>query len=153
MEKKTVKIREDLHKIVSKIRFEEVGNSKYKRMACCVHLFDGRIVEFRDKDNLYNLLLSFVEAGDKDIVVSVKLVEEERKASSVFAFDFEEDEKDINSNTYICVLYTLANGQIMRLFPAEKYGRQLIDNKYKQFKNIELENLKKIKEQKSLETK
>ena len=130
-----VKIRKDINDIVSKIKFEEVGRKDYKRIVCNVTLFTGKVLEFKDKDNIYDLLVSYVEAGEKDIVKSVRLVEEERKIDSALSFDFEEDEEDIKSNTYLCVLYELKDGRNLRLFPANKFVRQIIDNYYKKFKD------------------
>lgn len=134
-----VKIRKDLNDIVSKIKFEEVGRKDYKRIVCSVTLFTGKVLEFKDKDNVYDLLVSFVEAGEKDILKSVELVEEERKIDSALSFDFEEDEKDVKSKTYICVLYTLKDNRTFRLFPANKFVRQIIDNYYKKYKDEQKE--------------
>ena len=140
-----VKIRKDLNDIVSKIKFEEVGRNSFKRVVCNVTLFTGKVLEFKDKDNIYDLFVSYVEAGKKDIVKSATLVEEERKGSTL-SFDFEEDEEDVKSNTYICVLYELTNGRTYRLFPANKFVRQIIDNYYKKFKAEQKEKAAQAKQ-------
>lgn len=131
-----IKVREDLNKMVSQIKFEEVGTAKYPRKACMVTLWTGKKIEFADKNGeLYDYLLSFVDTGKEKPVKSVCLCEEVKKDASL---DFGEG-NDENSKTYICVKYTLNSGATFRLFPAKKFGSGIIINYYDAFKKQQVE--------------
>lgn len=141
-----VKIREDLNKIISKVRFEEVGSKNYKRMACIATIDpnlskSGKTIEFREKDNagLFDLLVSYYEMGEKDPVESVKLVEDFKKNLKSQSF-LSDDEEDDSSELYISLLYTLKDGSKFRLFPARgRIDKGIINNYYAKMKALQEE--------------
>ena len=59
------KVREDLNDMVKSIKFFHDKTNFGFRSGCNVTLFNGKVVEFRDNENLYDLFASYVEKGEK----------------------------------------------------------------------------------------
>ena len=117
------KIREDLNSIVSDIKFKSNKTNYGIRNVCNVILFNDKVIEFRDTDNLYELFQSYVDIGETDFIKSKELVEEYKKNA----------EGEIEG-TYICVKYTLKDGSVYRLFATKCNSNKMIDNYYKFYK-------------------
>ncbi len=117
------KIREDLNSIVSDIKFKSNKTNYGIRNVCNVILFNDKVIEFRDTDNLYELFQSYVDIGETDFIKSKELVEEYKKNA----------EGEIEG-TYICVKYTLKDGSVYRLFATKFNSNKMIDNYYKFYK-------------------
>ena len=121
---KDTKVREDLNEIVESIKFFHDKTSFGFRSGVNVKLFNGKVIEFKDSDGLYDLFASYVEKGEKDFIKSVKLVEE-----------IQTDESTGDAvRKYICVRYDLVDGSCYRLFTTKFTSNKMIDNYYDLYK-------------------
>lgn len=125
MEEK-IEIRKDLNEIVKKIGFGTVKSNYSTRHPLRVILEDGtsqgKILEFRDSDGVYDAVQSYQSLGVTDFIKSKELVEE----TSV-------DEDGTVTGKYICVKYELVDGNIFRFFPSRTQNI-IIENLYKLYK-------------------
>jgi len=129
---KEITIREDLNEIVKDIRFKVIENKFGTRKVVNVVLFNDEIVEFADKENIYELFQSFIKCGETDFIKSKELVEE-----------FKLDDMEEKVGTYICVKYTLKDDSTYRLFTSKFSSNKIIDNYYKLYKNTKKIETKK----------
>ena len=114
-----VTARVDLNKIVSLARFEEIKNKYGVRHPFMVTFFNGKKLEFVDKDGLYDLLASYKDCGMnvKDLIKFRGLVEEQK------INEFNEVEK-----TYICYKFEFNDGTVYRMFARYYSNNQIIKN-------------------------
>ncbi len=117
-----LKIRKDLNEMVDYIGFKHSETKYGVRNVCNVKLFNGVIIEFADKDGIYELFQSYASL-DKDFILSRELVEE-----------FKTNDDGENVGTYICVKYTLKDESVVRLFARNFNSNKLIDNYYQLYK-------------------
>lgn len=130
--KEEVKVRKDLNGMVKSIKLKTETNKYGERTVCIVTLFNNETIQFNDTDGVYDLLKSYKVSGEKGYIKSMELVECVKNAE----VDLLEDVANDGTSTYICVLFTLADGGTYRLFPSKKFvARKIIDNYYKQWKN------------------
>lgn len=121
-----LKIREDLNDMVKEIKWN-VQETKYGiRYFCNVKLFNDEIIEFSDKNGVYEVLKSYSKCGEKDFVKSRKLVEE-----------FKVDDSGSVVSTYICLRYELVDGTIFKLFLTKFNSNLVINNYYNLFKKLQ----------------
>lgn len=125
-----VKLREDINDMVKSIEFKRIKTKYNFRDVAVVTFFNNEVVEFKDSEGLYDLFLAYRKSGQNNFIKSKKLVEEYKTG----AVDIIEDQ-DEQTNTYVCVLFELTDGQKYRLFPARRYvDRKIIDLYYNLFK-------------------
>lgn len=121
-----IEIRKDLNEIVKKIGFGTVKSNYGTRHPLRVILEDGtsqgKILEFRDSDGVYDAVQSYQSLGVTDFIKSKELVEET---------SFDED--GTVTGKYICVKYELVDGNIFRFFPSRTQNI-IIENLYKLYK-------------------
>lgn len=126
----TVKLREDLNDMVKSIEFKRIKTRYNSRDVAVVTLFNDETIEFKDSEGLYDLFMTYRKVGQTNFIKSKKMVEEYKSGS----VDIIEDQ-DEQTNTYVCVLFELINGQKYRLFPARRFvDRKIIDLYYDLFK-------------------
>lgn len=120
-----LKIREDLNDIVKDIKFLHQKTNFGFRNVCNVRLFNNKVIEFKDADNIYDLFASYVEKGEDNFIKSVKLIEE-----------IQTDENSGNAvRKYICVRYDLVDGGVYRLFAKNFTSNKTIENYYDLYKS------------------
>lgn len=125
------KVRNDLNDMVKSIEFKRVTTRYNSRDIARVTLFNNEVVEFKDTEGLYDLFMAYRNIGKSNFIKSKTLVEEVKNG----IVDILDGQVDENTNTYICVLFELENGQKYRLFPSRRYvDRKIIDLYYEQFK-------------------
>ena len=121
-----IEVRKDLNEIVKNVCFAEVKSSYGTRHPLRIRLEDGtaqgKTLEFRDKDGVYDAIQSYVTLGEKDFIKSKQLVEE-----------IKVDEEGNETGKYVCIKYELADGNVFRFFP-ERPQLIVIDNLYKLYK-------------------
>lgn len=126
----TIKVRNDLNEMVKSIEFKRIKTRYNFRDVAVVTFFNDETIEFKDSEGLYDLFLAYRKVGQSNFIKSKKLIEEYKSGS----VDIIEDQ-DEQTNTYVCVLFELENGQKYRLFPARRYvDRKIIDLYYDLFK-------------------
>ena len=126
-----VKLRNDIDEIVKSIEFKRIKTRYNFRDVAVVTFFNDEIIEFKDSEGLYDLFMAYRKVGQTNFIKSKKLIEEYKSGS----VDIIEDQ-DEQTNTYVCVLFELDNGQKYRLFPARRYvDRKIIDLYYDLYKN------------------
>ena len=121
-----IEVRNDLNEIVKSINFVEVKSSYGTRHPLRIRLDDGtaqgKSLEIRDKDGVYDAIQSYVTLGEKDFIKSKQLIEETKV-----------DEEGNESSKYVCIKYELNDGNVFRFFP-ERPQLIVIDNLYKLYK-------------------
>ena len=123
---KNVMVREDLNDMVKSINFKTISNKFGERHVVEVRLFNGKVLEFKDDKKLFEICMSFRDIGDENFLKSKKLVEE---------LNVNEDGEILG--TYICVRYELCDGTKVVLFASDSFStRKILDNYYKQFKEL-----------------
>lgn len=127
-----VNLRNDINEMVKSIEFKRIKTRYNFRDVAVVTFFNDEIVEFKDTAGLYDLFMAYRKVGQTNFIKSKKLIEEYKSGS----VDIIEDQ-DEKSNTYVCVLFELADGKKYRLFPARHYvDRQIIDVYYDSYKKM-----------------
>ena len=125
-----VKLRNDINEMVKSIEFKRIKTRYNFRDVAVVTFFNDEIIEFKDSEGLYDLFMAYRKVGQTNFIKSKKLIEEYKSGS----VDIIEDQ-DEQTNTYVCVLFELDNGQKYRLFPARRYvDRKIIDLYYDLYK-------------------
>lgn len=112
-----IKVRENLNDMVKKIELKRISNKYGDRDICKVTLFNNEVIEFKDKDGLYDLIASYKKCGITDAVVSCRLVEEVKT-----------DDVGEQLSKFVCVAYTLKDGSIYRMFVSKFASLKIIDN-------------------------
>ena len=124
------KLRNDINEMVKRIEFKRIKTRYNFRDVAVVTFFNDEIIEFKDSEGLYDLFMAYRKVGQTNFIKSKKLIEEYKSGS----VDIIEDQ-DEQTNTYVCVLFELDNGQKYRLFPARRYvDRKIIDLYYDLYK-------------------
>lgn len=122
-----IKVRKDLNEIVKSIGFVTIKNTRYgDRHVCNVKLFNDKVIEYRDTENLYDLFQSYTELYGADFIKSKELVEE-----------LKTDENGQVVGKYICVKYIIADDEgehVYRMFASNFNSNTIIDNYYKLYK-------------------
>lgn len=122
-----LEVRKDLNEMVKGLNFGIVKSSYGTRYPLRLKLDDGtpsgKVLEFRDSDDVHGALQSYVTLGEKDFIKSKALVEE-----------LSIDEEGNVSGKYICIKYELTDGNIFRFFPSRSQ-LIIIENLYKFWKN------------------
>ena len=122
MEKKDIIIRENLNDIVKSICVKRIHSKYGDRDVCHVKLYNDEIVEFKDKDGLYDLLHSYDKCGVNNAVKSKKLVD-----------DFKRDDEGQIVGKFVCVVYEFIDGSVYRMFVSHFSSLKVIDNYYNLF--------------------
>lgn len=124
----------NLNEMVKKIGLK-LEKSKYgDKSICSVEFFNGKTIEFLDKNNqLYDVLMATKTCGLEKVIKSKKLVEAVKNDS----VDFDDSVVDKDKSTYIAVVYDLANGDeslgTYYLFPRRFSDLTIINLYYKAF--------------------
>ena len=132
MEEVKFEIRKDLNEIVKEIRLKKIKTKYSERNVCLVTLFNDEVIEFSDKEKIYELFQSYVKCGETDFIKSKELVEE-----------YKLDDEGSTIGTYVCVKYTLNDEGVYRLFVSNFNSLKMLDNYYKLYKKT-----KKVEKQK-----
>lgn len=112
-----IEIRENLNDMVKKIELKRITSKFGDRDVCNVTLFNDEVIEFKDKDGLYDLLASYKKCGIDDAVISKRLVEEIKT----------NDEGEAQGK-FVCVAYELNDGSVYRMFVSKFASLKIIDN-------------------------
>ena len=99
----------NLNEMVNSIGLK-LEKSKYgDKSICSVEFFNGKVIEFIDKNNqLYDVLMATKTCGlDKEKVIKSKKLVGAVKNDAV---DFVDSVVDKNKSTYVAVVYDLVNG-------------------------------------------
>lgn len=134
MSEKKIVVKEDLNEIVKSIGFKKIKNNFGERFVCVVTFNNGKVIEFRDNEHIYELFQSYVDMGETDFIKSKELVEELKK-----------DDEGQAVGTYICVKYVLndENNTTLRLFTSKFNDNLIIDNYYRAYKKEKATSPKK----------
>lgn len=120
----------NLNEMVEKISLKLEKNSYGDKSICKVEFFNGKSIDFMDKNNqLYDVLMACKTCGLEKVVKSKKLVEAVKNDN----IDFVDSVVDKDKKTYVAVVYELENnGESLGsyyLFP-RKYSDLTIINLY-----------------------